>query len=167
MKKRILTSAVAILIVGASAFSALTFTGCSCTGKGNKTQQTSAASAQQKHQTYETMDLLVCESWIGKLTSQVGMDNYVTEKDGGRQVEIKGKLFDADATGHASIVKSGDVISAVTITADALAYDTAKAELTKKYGEPVKDEGTSCVFHSTSNTMTLTQKGSDVTLDIK
>ena len=58
MNKRFLTTAAAILLVGASAFSALTFTGCSCTGKGNKTQTTTAASAVQA-KTYETKDYLI------------------------------------------------------------------------------------------------------------
>ena len=88
MNKRFLTSAAAILLVGASAFSALTFTGCSCTGKGNKTQTTTAASAAQA-KTFETKDLLTCESWIGKVTSQVGMEEYVAND----RIEIKGKVI--------------------------------------------------------------------------
>lgn len=162
MNKRFLTTAAAILLVGASAFSALTFTGCSCTGKGNKTQTTTAASAVQT-KTYETKDLLTCESWIGKLTNQVGMESYTANN----QIEVKGQLFGTAATGVATVQKGGDVISSVKLTAGALAYDTAKDELTKKYGDPIKDEGTTCSFRTGSNTAVLTQSGDGVTLEFK
>ena len=150
MKKNILATAAAILLVGASAFSALTFTGCSCTGKGNKTQTTTAASAVQA-KTYETKDLLTCESWIGKLTNQVGMESYTANN----QIEVKGQLFGTAATGVATVQKGGDVISSVKLTAGALAYDTAK------------DEGTTCSFRTGSNTAVLTQSGDGVTLEFK
>ena len=148
MNKRFLTTAAAILLVGASAFSALTFTGCSCTGKGNKTQTTTAASAVQA-KTYETKDLLTCESWIGKLTNQVGMESYTANN----QIEVKGQLFGTAATGVATVQKGGDVISSVKLTAGALAY--------------IKDEGTTCSFRTGSNTAVLTQSGDGVTLEFK
>ena len=98
MKKHILTSAAAILLVGASAFSVLTFTGCSCTGKGKQSQQTATTAVQQQAKTFESKDLTMCESWIGKVTSQVGMEEYVAND----RIEIKGKLFDKNATCYAT-----------------------------------------------------------------
>ena len=39
--------------------------------------------------------------------------------------------------------------------------------LTKKYGDPIKDEGTTCSFRTGSNTAVLTQSGDGVTLEFK
>ena len=163
MKKHILTSVAAILMVGATAFSVLTFTGCSCTGKGKKSQQTATTAAQQQAKTFEGSDLTVCESWIGKVNTQVGMEAYTAN---GR-IEIKGKLFDKDATGYATVENGGNVISTVNLTCDTLDYDTAKSELTKKYGDPKSDEGTECTFRTGSNTAILTQNGSGIKLVIR
>ena len=163
MKKNILATAAAILLVGASAFSALTFTGCSCTGKGNKIQTTTVAANAGQAKTYEASDLLVCEGWIGKMNTQIGMESYTANN----QIDIKGKLFNEEATGYAVVQKGGNVISNVIITAATLSYDTAKDELTKKYGDPIKDEDKTCTFRTGSNSAILSQNGNGVTLEFK
>ena len=163
MKKHILTSAAAILLVGASAFSVLTFTGCSCTGKGKQSQQTATTAVQQQAKTFESKDLTMCESWIGKVTSQVGMEEYVAND----RIEIKGKLFDKNATGYATVEKGGNVISTVNLTSDELDFDTAKSELTKKYGDPTKEEAEERTYRTGSNTAILTKTDSGISFVIR
>lgn len=166
MKKHMMTAA-ALLLVGAFVASVCTLTGCSCTGKNQKAASSTAAASTLTGKTYQTSNVLSCESWIGKLTTQVGMGDYVSTTTGEKRIEIEGKLFDTDASGYAHVDKNGDVIASVTLNAESLAYDTAKSELQKLYGDPLKSEDTSCEFRAGSNTAILTQKDSGVSLTIR
>ncbi|MBR1483405.1 MAG: hypothetical protein IJ598_10620 [Ruminococcus sp.] len=175
MKHKILTSALAVMLIGASAFSAFALTGCSCSGKqpaATASQQAAATTAPavtepQAGKVYETKDVLSCNAWIGQMASQIGMKDYVNTLDGTKKVEIKGTLFDVPVTGYATIVQNGDVISALDFTTDGLTYDNAKAQLTQKYGNPLTDEAESCSFRAGSNTATLTSGEKGVTLSIR
>ena len=105
----------------------------------------------------------MCESWIGKVTSQVGMEEYVAND----RIEIKGKLFDKNAAGYATVEKGGNVISTVNLTSDELDFDTAKSELTKKYGDPTKEEAEECTYRTGSNTAILTKTDSGISFVIR
>lgn len=159
MKKMFAASALALLLVGASAFSMLTMSGCSCTGK--KVGQTvvtapAATVAVPGNQVYQTNDVFTLNSWVGKTASQVGMTaEYYTASGDGNVIKISGKLSDRTASGAATLAKGSDVITIVSLSLSDTTYDEAKQLLTAEYGDPIKEDAASCSFRASSNTAVL------------
>ena len=96
----------------------------------------------------------------------VGMsEEYITTDGGAKKIEIKGNIFGKPADGaHASFSSNSDVINRIFITTSQFTYDEAKAELVKLYGEPKKDEGDTCTFKASPNTVILSKNGNGAVL---
>ena len=162
--KKIIASILAVTMIGAS-FSALTLGGCGCNSRKKASKQTVVTVSGPK--TFETNDILkTCSSWLGMVSGNVGMtEEYITTDGGAKKIDIKGNIFGKPADeAHASFASDSDVINRVFITTSQFTYDEAKEELVKLYGEPKKDEGSSCDFKASPNTVKLSQNGNDAVL---
>ena len=163
-KRKIIASVLALTMIGAS-FSALTLGGCGCNSRKKAAKQSVSAIAGTK--TFETDDILTaCPSWLGMTAGSVGMsEEYITTDGGAKKIEIKGNIFGKPADGaHASFSSNSDVINRIFITTSQFTYDEAKAELVKLYGEPKKDEGDTCTFKASPNTVILSKSSNGAVL---
>ena len=163
-KRKIIASVLALTMIGAS-FSALTLGGCGCNSRKKAAKQSVSAIAGTK--TFETDDILTaCPSWLGMTAGSVGMsEEYITTDGGAQKIVIKGSIFGKPADeAHATFSSNSDVINRIFITTSQFTYDEAKAELVKLYGEPKKDEGDTCTFKASPNTVILSKNGNGAVL---
>ena len=92
-------------------------------------------------------------------------DQGITTDGGAQKIVIKGSIFGKPADeAHATFSSNSDVINRIFITTSQFTYDEAKAELVKLYGDPKKDEGESCTFKASPNTVILSQNGNGAVL---